>query len=108
MAHFYCLIDLESRWCPGKDAGSQSNPTYLPLTFFQSPLTPFPQLKELLDKDFKSIEDFRSKAAQYKPHNTTTGNGTPRSLPRGEAKASRPANGMTRLGSGGQGGISVA
>ena len=80
-----------------------------PLTSFQSPLPRLLlQLKELLDKDFKSIEDFRNKAAQYKPHNTTTGNGTPRSLPRGEAKASRPANGMTRLGSGGQGGISVA
>ncbi|KAK2076606.1 hypothetical protein QBZ16_005366 [Prototheca wickerhamii] len=73
-----------------------------------SDLQVHPKLRELLDKDFKSIEDFRNKAAQYKPHNTTTGNGTPRSLPRGEAKASRPANGMTRLGSGGQGGISVA
>jgi hypothetical protein len=29
------------------------------------------QLKKLLDEDFRSLDDFKAKASQFKPHNTT-------------------------------------
>lgn len=50
-----------------------------------SPAAPPPQLKSLLDTEFRTINDFRSKAPQYKPHNTPSGAGDAKTGRKGAA-----------------------
>lgn len=68
---------------------------------FTAPL----QLKELLDTDFRSIQDFRSKASQYKPHTSSAagsfeaGAKPARPIGAGGSQAARrpAANGLSRV-----------
>lgn len=70
----------------GSQASNTTPPPPLPRA------SPPLQLKSLLDTEFRTINDFRSKAAQYKPHNTASG--------AGDAKAGRKgvANGVAAAG----------
>ncbi|KAL6774579.1 hypothetical protein ACKKBG_A25545 [Auxenochlorella protothecoides x Auxenochlorella symbiontica] len=64
-----------------------------------------PKLKELLDTDFRSIQDFRSKASQYKPHTSSAagsfeaGAKPARPIGAGGSQAARrpAANGLSRV-----------
>ncbi|RMZ53502.1 hypothetical protein APUTEX25_003324, partial [Auxenochlorella protothecoides] len=64
-----------------------------------------PKVKELLDTDFRSIQDFRSKASQYKPHTSSAagsfeaGAKPARPIGAGGSQAARrpAANGLSRV-----------